>query len=56
MDLTSSFLRSVYDCPQPTNMTGDADMYTIDSAAPTYTKLTNSSEKSDIRAYFRMLK
>lgn len=35
MDLTLSFLRSVYDCPQPTNMTGAPDMYTIDNAAPT---------------------
>jgi len=26
IDLTLSFLRSVYDCPQPTNMTGAPDM------------------------------
>lgn len=25
MDLTLSFFRSVYDCPQPTNMTGAPD-------------------------------
>lgn len=36
MDLTLSFLRSVYDCPQPTNITGDPEMYTIERAAPTY--------------------
>lgn len=36
MDFTFSFFRSVYDCPHPTNITGAPDIYTIDSAAPTY--------------------
>lgn len=47
IDLTLSFFRSVYDWPQPTNMTGAPDMYTIDNAAPTYINF-GSNTKSEI--------
>ena len=35
MELAFIFFKLVYDCPQPTNITGASDMYTMDSAAPT---------------------